>query len=162
MFWKLQTAVDPHPHLSEWSLSLGIMCVHFILSTIPWPLSAPFLFHTSGKGNDWATPLEMEKNGRIDFHSVTSQILSKIPKNWWVHMLRTTRNWSKIFYVHFPGRRNHFSKGDLLKNAKGPRLTWMSACWLVEVFARPITAEDTSELISDLENKLHFDWSVWS
>ena len=66
-------------------------------------------------------------------------------------MLRTTRNWSKIFYVHFPGRRNHFYKGDLLKNAKGPRLTWMSACWLLEVFAWPITAEDTSEQISDLE-----------
>ena len=73
-------------------------------------------------------------------------------------MLRTTRNWSKIFYVHFPGRRNHFSKGDLLKNAKGPRLTWMSACWLVEVFAQPITAEDTSKLISDMESKQHCDW----
>ena len=68
----------------------------------------------------------------------------------------------KAFYVHFPGRRNHFSKGDLLKNTKGPRLTWMSACWLVEVFARPITAEDTSKLISDLENKLHCNWSVRS
>ena len=27
-----QTAVDPHPHPSEWSLSLELMCMHFILS----------------------------------------------------------------------------------------------------------------------------------
>ena len=27
-----QTAVDPQPHSSEWSLSLEIMCMHFILS----------------------------------------------------------------------------------------------------------------------------------
>ena len=38
----------------------------------------------------------------------------------------------------------------------------MSACWLVEVLAWPITAEDTSKLISDLENKLHCNWSVRS
>ena len=29
---RFQTAVDPHPHPSEWSLSLEIMCMHFILS----------------------------------------------------------------------------------------------------------------------------------
>ena len=31
------------------------------------PLSAPFLFRTSGKGTDMATPLGPEKYGRIDF-----------------------------------------------------------------------------------------------
>ena len=31
------------------------------------PLSAPFLFRTSGKGTDLATPLGPEKYGRIDF-----------------------------------------------------------------------------------------------
>ena len=33
----------------------------------PRPLSAPFLFPTSGKGTDMATPLGLEKYGRIDF-----------------------------------------------------------------------------------------------
>ena len=33
----------------------------------PRPLSAPFLFRTSGKGTDMATPLGPEKYGRIDF-----------------------------------------------------------------------------------------------
>ena len=28
---RFQTAVDPHPHPSEWTLSLEIMCMHFIL-----------------------------------------------------------------------------------------------------------------------------------
>ena len=31
------------------------------------PLSVPFLFRTSGKGTDMATPLRLEKYGRIDF-----------------------------------------------------------------------------------------------
>ena len=31
------------------------------------PLSVPFLFRTSGKGTDTATPLGLEKYGRIDF-----------------------------------------------------------------------------------------------
>ena len=31
------------------------------------PLSAPFLFRTFGKGTDMATPLGLEKYGRIDF-----------------------------------------------------------------------------------------------
>ena len=31
------------------------------------PLSAPFLFRTSGKGTDMATPLGPEKYGRINF-----------------------------------------------------------------------------------------------
>ena len=31
------------------------------------PLSAPFLFRTSGKGTDMVTPLGPEKYGRIDF-----------------------------------------------------------------------------------------------
>ena len=29
---KFQTAVEPHPPPLEWSLSLEIMCMHFILS----------------------------------------------------------------------------------------------------------------------------------
>ena len=29
-------------------------------------------------------------------------------------------NLSEFFYVHFPGRGSHFSKGDHSKNAKGP------------------------------------------
>ena len=43
----------------------------------------------------------------------------KIPQNQWVHMLRSL-SLSELFYIHFPGRGSHFSKGDHSKNAKGP------------------------------------------
>ena len=35
--------------------------------SVPRPLSVPFLLRTSGKGTDVATPLGLEKYGRIDF-----------------------------------------------------------------------------------------------
>ena len=41
-------------------------------------------------------------------------------------------------------------------------LICMFYCWLVEVLDRPITAEDTSEQISDLRNMLCSDWLVHS
>ena len=40
---------------------------HFEDGLFGRPLSAPFLFRTSGKGTDMATPLGPEKYGRIDF-----------------------------------------------------------------------------------------------
>ena len=29
---------------------------------------------------------------------------------------------AELFHIHFPGRGNHFSKGDRSKNAKGPKV----------------------------------------
>ena len=47
---------------------LYFFCIHAqgVVAAIR-PLSVPFLFRTSGKGTDMATPLGLEKYGRIDF-----------------------------------------------------------------------------------------------
>ena len=126
------------------------------------PLSAPFLFRTSEKGTDSATPLDMEKYGRIDFSpSNQSDIIQNTPKLMGTHA-KVDTELVRTFLCSLSRLQESLFQGWSLKNAKGPRLTWMSACWLVKVFARPITAEDTSELIPDLEIKLCYDWSVHS
>ena len=45
---------------------LWIVCERHVIYGLR-PLSAPFLFRTSGKGTDMVIPLGPEKYGRIDF-----------------------------------------------------------------------------------------------
>ena len=68
----------------------------------------------------------------------------KIPQNQWVHMLRSL-SLSELFYIHFPGRGSHFSKGDHSKNAKGPGL-------------HNLGLEDLSD--REKKQKFHFSQSI--
>ena len=71
-----------------------------------------FYFVPQEKGLIRRTLWAWKSMGKSIFHSVTNQILAKIPQNRWVHMPRSRLNLSDLFYVHFPGRGSHFSKGD--------------------------------------------------
>ena len=57
------------------------------------PLSAPFLFHTSGKGTDSATPLEMEKYGRIGFLPCKRSDIGQIDSHIFFHLQGGRRPW---------------------------------------------------------------------
>ena len=73
------------------------------------PLSVPFLLRTSGKGTDVATPLGLEKYGRIDFAlKKWTNGVQKRPKVGGP-MLRSHGNLSD--FVHYLGRTSHFSEG---------------------------------------------------
>ena len=85
-------------------------------------LSAPFLFRISGKGTDLVTPWGWKNLGDSIFHCEKVWTTTKKAQNRWVHMPRSHLVFSELKFVHYCGRRDHFSKGDRSKNAKGPKI----------------------------------------
>ena len=75
------------------------------------PLSVWFLFLTSGKQTDTATPLSMEKFGRINFSLARWVTEGKKRPNRWGNMPIELWDLSEFFFIHCCGRGSHFSKG---------------------------------------------------
>ena len=94
----------------------------FFLLVPPRPLSAPFLFRTSRKGTDSASPWKWKNLGVTVFHREKAKKSAKKAQNLWVHIPRSHLVFSEFNFVHYCGRRDHFSKGDHSKNAKGPQV----------------------------------------
>ena len=67
----------------------------------PRPLSAPFLFRTSGKGTDMATPLGPEKYGRIDFSLGRWTTMGQNAPKLELKHAKEQVELVRIFYVHF-------------------------------------------------------------
>ena len=81
------------------------------IAPVSRPLSVCFLFRTSGKQTDTATPLSMEKFGRINFSLARWVTEGKKRPNRWGNMPIELWDLSEFFFIHCCGRGSHFSKG---------------------------------------------------
>ena len=124
--------------------------------SFPRPLSVPFLFCATGKETDLVIPL-----GDSIFHPENANIWPKTAPNRWLHICR---GWVLSFQISISCtievRGAPFTQGMAQFTHKGLWLICMSSCWLVEVFVRPITEEDTFEQISGFKNMLRCEWSA--
>ena len=81
-------------------LHVGLPCIAIHIALEHRPLSVPFLFCTSGKGTDMATPWGWKNMGKSIFNWEDGPPWGKMHPNWWRHVPGSHLHLSELFSVH--------------------------------------------------------------